>query len=133
MYPVCLTMSAFPCILIPRGGPGFHRLEIIDNERGSRILKHILVLHRVSDVPAANVNVVTVSIEADRGDISPSRLGCSPDPSQRMSFQIGQFFLGEQSLRSLSETLIYELYSVSRRMPRRQVSLDELISSANWR
>ncbi len=67
--------------LNPARSPGFHSLEIIHNERGPRILKHVLVLHGVRDVPAADVDVFAVNIEADRGDVGPSRLGCGPDPS----------------------------------------------------
>ncbi len=51
--------------------PGFHGLQIIYNERSSRILQHILVLHCVSDVPAADIDVLAVSIEANRSNIRP--------------------------------------------------------------
>src|SRR5260370_27718607 len=64
--------------LNPARGPGFHRLEIIHNERGSRILKHVLVLHGVHEVPTAYIDVLTISIDAYSVNIYPSRLGgCS--------------------------------------------------------
>src|SRR5260370_41773055 len=64
--------------LSPARGPGFHRLEIIHNERGSRVLKHGLVLHGIHDVPTADIYLLTIRIDADSGTIWPSRLcGCS--------------------------------------------------------
>ncbi len=71
----------FSLYLNPARGPGFHCLEIIHNERGPRILKHVLVLHGVHDVPAADIDVLTISIEADSGNIWPSRLGRCSDSS----------------------------------------------------
>ena len=68
----------FSLYLNPARGPGFHRLEIINNERGPRILKHVLVLHGVGDIPSADIDVLTVSIEADSGDIWPSDLDDVP-------------------------------------------------------
>ncbi len=103
----------FSLYLDPARSPGFHRLQIIDNEGGSRILEHILVLHRVRDVPATHVDVFTVSVEANGGNIGPSGLGRCSDSGQWLRFQIGQFFLGEQSLTTLSERSISGLYSVS--------------------
>src|SRR5467141_725159 len=71
----------FSLYLNPARGPGFHSLEIIHNERGSRILKHVLVLHSVHDVSTADIDVLTISIKADSGNIWPSRLGRCPDSS----------------------------------------------------
>src|SRR6266446_8255612 len=71
----------FSLYLNPARGPRLRRLEIIHNERGSRVLKHVLVLHGVHDVPTTDIYVLTVSIEADSGNIWPSRLGRCSDSS----------------------------------------------------
>jgi len=51
--------------------PGSHGLQVIHYERSPRILQHILVLHGVHDVPAADIDVLAVSIEANRSNIRP--------------------------------------------------------------
>ena len=63
---------SFSLYLDPPRSPRFHRLQIVNNERDSRILQDILVFHGVRDVPAAHVDVLAVGVEADRGNIRPS-------------------------------------------------------------
>src|SRR4029077_15671205 len=88
--------------LNPARGPGFHRLEIIHNERGPRILKNVLVLHGVQDVSAADIYVLTINIEADWRNIWSSGLGRCSDSSERLRFQIGNLFLTEQIVTALA-------------------------------
>lgn len=97
----------------PARGPRLHRLQIIHDERRSRNLQHIPLLHSVRDVPAAHIGGPTVSVEAYGSNVWPSGLGRCPDSSQRLRFQTGQFFLGEQLLTTLSKSSISRLYGVS--------------------
>ena len=103
----------FSLNLNPARRPRLHRLQIIHDERRSRILQHIPILHSVRDVPAAHIGEFTISVEAYGSNVWPSGLGRCPDSSQRLRFQTGQFFLGEQLLTTLSKSSISGLYGVS--------------------
>src|SRR5947199_3987832 len=104
---------SFSFYLDPPRSPRFHRLQIVNYERGSGILQDILVFHCVRDIPATHVDVLAVRVEADCGNIWPSGFGRGSDSSQGLRFQVGQFFLGEQLLTTLSERSMSGLYQFS--------------------